>query len=77
MRLGEADVVDVDATSTGSLALDAALGIGGIPRGRIVELFGPEATGKTMCALHMIAETQKKEGIAAFKEKRKPKFKGR
>ena len=66
MRLGEAQVVDIDAIPTGSLALDAALGIGGIPRGRVIELFGPEAAGKTMCALHIIAEAQKMGGTAAF-----------
>ena len=66
MRLGESQVVDVDVIPTGSLSLDAALGIGGIPRGRIVELFGPEAAGKTMCALHMVAEAQKRGGVAAF-----------
>jgi recombination protein RecA len=66
MRLGESPVVDVDVIPTGSLSLDAALGIGGLPRGRIIELFGPEAAGKTMCALHSVAEAQKKGGIAAF-----------
>ena len=66
MRLGESQVVDVDVIPTGSLSLDAALGIGGGPRGRIVELFGPEAAGKTMCALHMVAEAQKRGGVAAF-----------
>ena len=66
MRLGESQVVDVDVIPTGSLSLDAALGIGGIPRGRIIELFGPEAAGKTMCALHMVAEAQKRGGVAAF-----------
>ena len=66
MRLGESQVMDIDVIPTGSLSLDAALGIGGIPRGRIVELFGPEAAGKTMCALHMVAEAQKRGGVAAF-----------
>lgn len=66
MRLGESGVVDVDFIPTGCLSLDAALGIGGIPRGRIIEMFGPESAGKTMCTLHMIAEAQKRGGIAAF-----------
>ncbi len=66
MRLGESPVVDIDVIPTGSLSLDTALGIGGIPRGRIVELFGPEAAGKTMCALHIVAEAQKRGGVAAF-----------
>ncbi len=66
MRLGDSQVVEAEAIPTGSLSLDAALGIGGIPRGRIVELFGPEAAGKTMCALHIVAEAQKKGGVAAF-----------
>jgi recombination protein RecA len=67
MRLGEEDLgIRVPIISTGSLALDSALGIGGVPRGRVVEVFGPEASGKTTLALHMVAEAQKKEGIAAF-----------
>ena len=67
MRLGEDEVkVRVDVIPTGALSLDAALGIGGVPRGRVVELFGPEASGKTMLALHVIAEAQKQGGIAAF-----------
>ena len=66
MRLGESPVVDIDVIPTGSLSLDTALGIGGIPRGRIIELFGPEAAGKTMCALHIVAEAQKRGGVAAF-----------
>jgi recombination protein RecA len=66
MRLGESPVADVEFIPTGSLALDIALGIGGIPRGRVVELFGPEAAGKTMCALHMVAQAQKQGGTAAF-----------
>ena len=66
MRLGESCVVEVDAIPTGCLSLDAALGIGGIPRGRIIEMFGPESAGKTMCSLHMVAEAQKRGGIAAF-----------
>ncbi len=67
MRLGEAEArMQVEAIPTGSLALDIALGIGGIPRGRITEIFGPEGSGKTTVALHVIAEAQKKGGIAAF-----------
>ncbi len=67
MRLGdEGAKVKVDTIPTGSLALDAALGIGGVPRGRVVELFGPEASGKTTLALQIVAEAQKMNGIAAF-----------
>ncbi len=67
MRLGaEVLVPDVPVISTGSLALDIALGVGGIPRGRVVEIFGPEASGKTTLALHIVAEAQKKGGIAGF-----------
>ncbi|MGB9608467.1 MAG: ATPase domain-containing protein, partial [bacterium] len=66
MRLGEATRLAVDVIPTGSLALDIALGIGGIPRGRISEIFGQEASGKTTLALHIIAEAQKQGGNAAF-----------
>ena len=66
MKLGDRPRVDVDAISTGSLGLDAALGIGGLPRGRVVEIFGPESSGKTTIALHVIAEAQKKGGVCAF-----------
>jgi len=66
MKLGEAQKVDVDVVPTGSLSLDLALGVGGIPRGRIIEIFGPESSGKTTLALHIVAEAQKKGGIAAF-----------
>lgn len=67
MWLGEgAQVMQVETVSTGSLALDIALGVGGVPRGRIVEIFGSEACGKTTLALHMIAEVQKRDGTAAF-----------
>jgi len=67
MRLGEREVrISPDTIPTGSLSLDAALGIGGLPRGRIIEVFGPESSGKTTIALHMIAEAQKKGGVAAF-----------
>ncbi len=67
MRLGQREsAVDVDAVSTGSLGLDIALGIGGLPRGRIVEIYGPESSGKTTLALHAVAEAQKKGGACAF-----------
>lgn len=66
MKLGETKVVSADAISTGSLGLDIALGIGGLPRGRICEIYGPEASGKTTLAIHAIAEAQKKGGIAAI-----------
>lgn len=66
MMLGEKPHVDVNAISTGSIGLDAALGVGGLPRGRIVEIFGPESSGKTTLSLHVIAEAQKKGGICAF-----------
>ncbi len=66
MRLGENAAMTVDAIPTGSMSLDAALGIGGLPRGRIVEIYGPEASGKTTLALHVVAETQKKGGEAAY-----------
>lgn len=66
MRLGERASVDVDAISSGSLSLDAALGIGGYPKGRIIEIYGPESSGKTTLALHAIAQIQKRGGKAAF-----------
>ena len=66
MRLGDKTSVNVDAIPTGSLALDIALGVGGIPRGRIVEIYGPESSGKTTLAQHIVAECQKRGGIAAF-----------
>lgn len=66
MRLGQNEAMHVDAISTGSLSLDLALGIGGVPRGRIVEIYGPESSGKTTLALHCIAEGQKQGGNAAF-----------
>lgn len=66
MKLGEAKKVDVDAVPTGSLSLDIALGVGGVPRGRIIEIFGPESSGKTTLTLHIVAETQKKGGVCAF-----------
>ena len=66
MRLGQNAAMQVDAISTGSLSLDMALGIGGLPKGRITEIYGPESSGKTTLALHCIAEAQKKGGLAAF-----------
>ena len=66
MRLGEGKAVDVDVVSTGSLGLDIALGVGGLPRGRIVEIYGPESSGKTTLALHAVASAQKAGGTAAF-----------
>lgn len=66
MKLSDEKVVDIPAISTGSLGLDIALGIGGIPRGRIVEVYGPESSGKTTLTMHCIAEAQKKGGLAAF-----------
>jgi recombination protein RecA len=66
MRLGSENVLEIETIPTGSLGLDYALGVGGIPRGRVTEVFGPEASGKTTLALHMIAEAQKLGGMAAF-----------
>lgn len=66
MRLGDAEVADIETISTGSLSLDLALGIGGLPRGRIVEIYGPESSGKTTLTLHVIAACQKAGGTAAF-----------
>ena len=67
MKLGKNDkAMDIEAISSGSLGLDIALGIGGLPRGRVVEIYGPELSGKTTLALHTIAEAQKKGGICAF-----------
>src|SRR5688500_17911863 len=67
MKLGDkGKVVEIESVSTGSLGLDMALGIGGLPRGRVVEIFGPESSGKTTLALHTVAEVQKAGGVAAF-----------
>mgnify|MGYP001561902745 CR=1 FL=1 len=66
MTLGQARKVDVDVIPTGSLALDMALGVGGVPRGRVIEIFGPEASGKSTLALHVVAEAQKLGGLAAY-----------
>jgi recombination protein RecA len=66
MRLGDNTTIDIEAISTGSLGLDIALGIGGLPKGRIVEIYGPESSGKTTLALHVVASAQKSEGVCAF-----------
>ena len=66
MKLGQQEALEVESISTGSLGLDIALGIGGLPRGRIIEIYGPESSGKTTLALHCIAEAQKKGGLCAF-----------
>ncbi|MBA4042855.1 MAG: DNA recombination/repair protein RecA, partial [Erythrobacter sp.] len=66
MKLGSKEAMQVEAISTGSLGLDIALGIGGLPRGRVIEVYGPESSGKTTLALHVIAEAQKTGGTAAF-----------
>jgi recombination protein RecA len=66
MKMGDVAISDIDAISTGSLGLDIALGVGGYPRGRVIEIYGPESSGKTTLALHAIAEAQKAGGIAAF-----------
>ena len=66
MRLGEREVSDIPAISTTSLSLDAAIGVGGVPRGRIIEIYGPESSGKTTLALHIVAEAQKAGGVAAY-----------
>ena len=66
MKLGNFKAMEVEAISTGALSLDVALGIGGVPRGRIIEIYGPESSGKTTLALHIIAEAQKEQGEVAF-----------
>ena len=66
MKLGQREALEIEAISTGSLGLDVALGIGGLPKGRIVEIYGPESSGKTTLALHVVAESQKKGGACAF-----------
>ena len=66
LRLGSRNILPVSVIPSGSISLDAALGVGGFPRGRVIEIFGPESSGKTTLALHIIAETQKLGGAAAF-----------
>src|SRR5574343_1776729 len=66
MKLGEKPRVHIDAILAGSIGLDAALGVGGLPRGRIVEIFGPESSGKTTLSLHVVAEAQKRGGVCAY-----------
>src|SRR6059036_4290731 len=66
MRLGDESAIQVEAISTGALSLDLALGVGGVPRGRIVEIFGPESSGKTTLVYHVIAEAQARGGVCAF-----------
>src|SRR5688572_6616260 len=66
MRLGDSQVVEVETISTGSLGLDIALGVGGLPRGRVVEVYGPESSGKTTLALQTVAEAQKTGGVCGF-----------
>ena len=66
MRLGDKSTLNVEYIPTGALALDIALGIGGVPKGRVIEIYGPESSGKTTLAQHIVAESQKRGGIAAF-----------
>ena len=66
MRLGDKEITKTEVISTGAIALDAALGIGGLPRGRVIEIYGPESSGKTTVALHAVANVQKAGGVAAF-----------
>ena len=66
MKLGQKAAMNIEAISTGSLSLDLALGIGGLPKGRVVEIYGPESSGKTTLALQVLAESQKTGGICAF-----------
>ncbi|MBP7690258.1 MAG: hypothetical protein KA765_20235, partial [Thermoflexales bacterium] len=66
MRLGEATHLEIESIPTGSLALDLALGIGGVPRGRITEIYGPESSGKTTLCQHIVAEAQRRKGVCAY-----------
>ena len=70
MKLGDRPRIEVDVIPTGCLDLDIALGIGGLPRGRIIEIYGPESSGKTTLALHVVAEAQKMDGMAALHRRR-------
>lgn len=72
MRLGQNKAMNVEAISTGSIALDVATGIGGLPRGRIIEIYGPESSGKTTLALHVVAEAQKLGGEHALRQRKLP-----
>ena len=74
MKLGSRPIIQVPVISTGSIALDKALGVGGLPRGRVVEVFGPESSGKTTLALHAVANAQKQGGIAAFVDARQGNY---
>lgn len=65
-RLGEREITAIPVISTGSISIDAALGVGGVPRGRVIEIYGPESSGKTTLTLQIIAEAQRKGGLAAF-----------
>ena len=66
MKMGQDEVVQTEVISTGSIGLDIALGIGGLPKGRVIEIYGPESSGKTTLALHAVAEAQKNNGVCAF-----------
>src|SRR5690242_19219101 len=66
MKLGKSDKIEIESIPSGSLGLDIALGIGGLPRGRVIEIYGPESSGKTTLALHCVAEAQKSGGVCAF-----------
>src|SRR3954464_4984846 len=66
MKLGSREKIEIETIPTGSLGLDIALGVGGLPRGRVIEIYGPESSGKTTLALHAVAEAQKRGGTAAF-----------
>ena len=70
MKLGSREKIEIDTISTGSLGLDIALGVGGLPRGRVIEIYGPESSGKTTLALHAIAEAQKTGGIGRVRRRR-------